>query len=70
MTSHPDRQAIDDWPIYGPKNPHIAELIRELALRHHLVVADIESQIEAGLREWLQIMDAAENATQGDGAER
>lgn len=69
MNIHPDRQAIDDWALYGPKNPRIAELVRELALRHHLVVADIESQ-EAGLREWLQILHAAENVAQGDGAER
>jgi hypothetical protein len=26
MTTHPDRQAIDDWAIYGPKNPHIADV--------------------------------------------
>ena len=68
MTIHPDRQAIDDWALYGPKNPRIAELVRELALRHDLRVADIESHIEAGLREWLQILNAAENTTPGDSA--
>ena len=70
MTTHPDRQAIDDWALYGPKNPRIAELVRELALKHDLRVGDIESHIEAGLREWLEILDAAENATLGDAADR
>lgn len=68
--SHPDRQAIDDWALYGPKNPRIAELVRQLALRHHLGVADIESRIESGLREWLQILDAAQIATLGGSVDR
>lgn len=69
MNIHPDRQALDDWALYGPKNPHIAELVRELALQHEFRIADIESHIEARLREWLEILDAAENATLGDNAD-
>lgn len=60
MASHPDRQALDDWAIYGPGNPRIAELVRRLALLHDLRAADIEARIEAGLREWLQRLEAAE----------
>lgn len=59
MTSHPDRQALDDWAIYGPGNPRIAELVRQLALQHGLRVANIEAGIEATLQEWLQRLDAA-----------
>lgn len=66
MTSHPDRQALDDWAIYGPGNPRIAELVRRLALKHDLRMADIESHIEAGLREWLQRLEAAGKSVQGN----
>ena len=58
MASHPDRQMLDDWAIYGPATPRIAELVRQLALRHGLRVANIESHIEAGLQEWLQRLEA------------
>lgn len=66
MTGHPDRQALDDWAIYGPTTPRIAELVRQLALQHDVRVADIESHIEAGLREWLQRLEVAEEGTQGN----
>ena len=68
MNIHPDRQAIDDWALYGPKNSRIAEAVRELARRHDLRVADIESHIEAGLRDWLNVLDAAKTTNRGDGA--
>lgn len=68
MTSHPDRQALDDWAIYGPGNPRIAELVRQLALQHGLRLADIESHIEAGLQEWLKRLEAAKNTDQASNA--
>lgn len=66
MASHPDRQALDGWAIYGPGNPRITELVRQLALQHGLRVANIESHIEAGLREWLQRLEAAGKGIQGN----
>ncbi|VDC21826.1 hypothetical protein [Pseudogemmobacter humi] len=60
MASHPDRQALDDWAIYGPANPRLTELVGQLALRHDLRSADIEARIEAGLRVWLQRLEVAE----------
>ncbi len=63
-----ERQALDDWFIYGPKDPEIALLVQRLVAEHGLRTAEIESYIEAGLREWLQALDAVANANQGNNA--
>lgn len=53
MTSrqHPDSHELDDWAIYGPKNPEIASLVDRLALDHGLRVHEIENLILRALRD-------------------
>lgn len=51
---HTDVHALHDWPMYGPKDPRIADLVRELALGHSLRVQEIETIIEAALLAKLQ----------------
>ncbi len=59
---HPDIQALHDWPMYGPKDPRIADLVRELALDHGLRLEEIETIIEAALRAKLQQLQNAQRA--------
>ena len=47
---HPDRQAIDDWALYGPKNPEISELVDRLAFDHAWRVREIEEFILQALK--------------------
>ncbi len=47
--NHPDNHLLNDWAIYGPKDPRIAHLVSQLALDHGLRVADIEELLVAAL---------------------
>ncbi len=40
-----ERQALDDWFIYGPKDPEIALLVQSLVTRHGLRTAEVENMI-------------------------
>lgn len=60
---HPDSHELDDWPIYGPKDPQISKLVERLALRHRMRVKDIEALIVTALEEQL----AKEEVKQGKG---
>ncbi|RWR04394.1 hypothetical protein [Paenirhodobacter populi] len=59
LTDHPDMHELHDWPIYGPKDARIADLVWKLALEHGLRVKEIEAVIEAALTAQLQQMMGA-----------
>lgn len=61
-SDHPDIQALHDWPLYGPKDPRIADLARKLALDHGLRIEEIEAVIEAALAARLQKLRDAQGA--------
>ncbi|MCF2872889.1 hypothetical protein L0664_17620 [Octadecabacter sp. G9-8] len=46
---HPDRHAIDDWVLNGPKNARIEELVRELTLEQGLRLHDVENVLVEAL---------------------
>jgi hypothetical protein len=50
---HPDSHELDDWAIYGPKDPQISTLVARPAVHHHMRVMDIEASIVAALLEQL-----------------
>lgn len=60
MTSrhHPDRQELDDWALYGPKNSEISELVDRLAFDYGLRVHEIEDVILRALTKRLAEEDA------------
>ncbi|NHF74748.1 hypothetical protein [Paracoccus xiamenensis] len=43
--THPDQHELHDWPMYGPKNPEIANMVERLAYDHGMRVRDIEEVI-------------------------
>lgn len=47
---HPDRHDLDDWALYGPKNPEISQLVDRLAFDHGLRVKEIEDFILQALK--------------------
>jgi hypothetical protein len=51
--NHPDSHELHDWPIYGPKDPEIANLVDQLAYVHGLRVCEIETIILRALNERL-----------------
>lgn len=51
--NHPDSYELRDWPLYGPKDPEIANLVDRLAYDHGLRVRDIEAIILQALHERL-----------------
>ena len=56
-TDHPDRQAVDDWFAFGPKNGKIEELGRELTRVQGLRVSDGEGLIVSALEvRWQSFM--------------
>ena len=55
---HPDQHELHDWPMYGPKNPEIANMVERLAYDHGMRVCDIENVILLALQDCLR---AAEN---------
>ncbi|WP_036288272.1 hypothetical protein [Methylosinus sp. PW1] len=57
--SHPDfYNGLLDWPLYGPKDGEIADLVLELADKG-LRLAEIECRIKQNLRAWLDEIEAA-----------
>ncbi|UWR99681.1 hypothetical protein [Phaeobacter inhibens] len=52
--THPDVHELHDWPIYGPKNPEIANLVDRLACDHGMRVHDIEEVILVALKNRLR----------------
>ncbi|TRL32801.1 hypothetical protein FM996_11740 [Methylosinus sporium] len=56
--SHPDfYDGLLDWPLYGPKDGEIADLVLELADKG-LRLAEIECRIKQNLRAWLDDIEA------------
>lgn len=55
---HPDRQDLDDWALYGPKNPEISQLVDRLAFDHGLRVKEIEDTILQTLKNRLHEEEA------------
>lgn len=47
---HPDGHELDDWPLYGPKNPEIASLVDRPARNHGLRLDEIEGLILQALK--------------------
>lgn len=54
---HPDSHILNDWPIYGPKDVRIADLVWELAYGHGLRVAEIEGYLIQALEDRLNQFD-------------
>lgn len=50
---HPDSHELDDWGLYGPKDPEISRIVSRLALNHGLRVREIEDLILQALKERL-----------------
>lgn len=48
--THPDSHELHDWPIFGPKDPEIANLVDRLAYDHGLRVHEIEEVILRALQ--------------------
>lgn len=48
--THPDSHHLHDWPIHGPQDPEIANLVDRLAYDHGLRVREIEIIILEALR--------------------
>lgn len=48
--THPDSHELHDWPIYGPRDPEIANLVDRLAYDHGLRVHEIEEVILRALQ--------------------
>ncbi|MFN3208747.1 MAG: hypothetical protein ACE369_07050 [Roseovarius sp.] len=49
--NHPDNHLLNDWAIYGPKDPRIEHLVSQLALDHGMRVAEIEEWIVLALKQ-------------------
>lgn len=47
---HPDAEALRDWPLYGPRNPNIANLVLQFATEQHMRLHEIETLIEKALK--------------------
>ncbi|MDN3711750.1 hypothetical protein QWZ10_07730 [Paracoccus cavernae] len=56
--THADRQELDDWAIYGPKDPEISRLVARLVLDHGLRVRDVEALILVILQEKIAAEEA------------
>ncbi|KAB2886463.1 MAG: hypothetical protein F9K38_00900 [Pseudorhodoplanes sp.] len=58
--SHPDfHDGLMDWPLYGPKDREISDLVLALADKG-LRLAEIERGMKQHLRAWLDDIEAAE----------
>ena len=55
---HPDSHELHDWPMYGPKDPEIANLVDRLAYDHGLRVREIEEVILQALQNRLKAEEA------------
>ena len=51
--SQPDLHELNDWHLFGPKNPEIAELVYYLAEEKGMRLADIERLMVEALKEQL-----------------
>ncbi|WP_406870959.1 hypothetical protein ABEB22_04955 [Thioclava sp. 'Guangxiensis'] len=58
---HDDIRQICDWELYGPKDPRIYLLVRELAFSHGLRVSKIEEVIFTALARELDELRRTEN---------
>lgn len=56
--THPDSHELDDWPMYGPKGPEIANMVDRLAYDHGLRVREIEEVILQALQDRLSTEEA------------
>lgn len=65
LPNHPDRHAIDDWMLNGPKNARIEELVRELTLECGLRLREVESIIEDVLLTHRNISERGDPAIEG-----
>lgn len=65
MHNHPDLHELQDWPMYGPKDPTIAHLVEELAYSHGMRLREIELVILEALRDRLQAEQAGRGAELG-----
>lgn len=52
---HPDSHELDDWGVYGPKDPEIGWHVNRLALDHGLRVREIEDLILQALKDRLAL---------------
>lgn len=55
---HPDSHELDDWGLYGPKDPEICRHVDRLALDHGLRVREIEDLILQALKDRLAMEEA------------
>lgn len=56
MHNHPDSHLLDEWYLYGPKNPNIFRLVSQLAHSKGMRVNEIEDVIEQALRKkWEEV---------------
>ncbi|OJH45041.1 hypothetical protein [Paracoccus sp. SM22M-07] len=55
---HPDSHELDDWGLYGPKDPEISRIVGCLALDHGLRVREIEDLILQALKDRLALEEA------------
>lgn len=62
MPAHPDSHELDDWPIHGPKDPKIADLVDRLAYDHGLRVCEIEDVILQALTKRLSEEDRPDDS--------
>jgi hypothetical protein len=54
---HPDSHALDDWFLYGPKDPEIAQLVHRLAYERGLSLVAIEHIIKQALQNRIAELD-------------
>jgi glycogen synthase len=59
MRHHPDSHELDDWHLYGPRNPKIVEFVSRLAYEKGLRVSEIETVIEKALQQHLLVLEAS-----------
>lgn len=56
--THPDSHDLHDWPLHGPRDPEIADLVDRLAYDHALRLCEIEGIIRDALSERLALEKA------------
>ncbi|AUH65161.1 hypothetical protein CX676_14090 [Paracoccus zhejiangensis] len=56
-SDHPDNHELDDWPLYGPKDPEIYWLVGQLAQKHGMRLHEIEAIMLAALRRKMAELD-------------
>lgn len=65
---HPDRHAIDDWTLNGPKNGRIEELVRELTLEHGLRLSEVENVVVDVLLAYQNVSKRGASEAEGNSA--